>query len=674
MMGDNTIDITVNAIDNATSVLGSIAEGIGISFGTKLMDVVGNAFSFVGDQLNTFVANAGEAQDVQTLFNAVLDNSPLAGYKKELLDLADAYSKTTRFEDENIISAETVLARYQNLGQDIMPQVLKVTLDMATLMKTDATSAAQTLGKALEDISGGSLSLLGRTKLLTKEQKDQAEAMAKAGDAAGAQAYVLDILDKKTAGLAEAMGTTYKGKMEIFKNTLQNLQETLGGPLLDALGNIVTKFTEIASDPKLQQMLLSLTTLIAEGLTSAWQRILPFIDTFLLTLNNGGSIIDAFMAAMRALDIGQILTDIAGAIGNFVQSIDWGKITTDLLNGLKESIKGINFMELALTLAIDFQKWVKGIKWDEISQSLITGIQSIDWNTLGTDLGNLWRTLWDTWVILIQDIVTKTDWGGIFSAIGTALMDFSTGLMGGSFAQFRTDWSEAWNQIILALDPSTPVNKSKFDKIVKDWADAFDQIKITINRFVDFTEKIDWIKTIASWAAKTRIYLSDLAATFINWTLEKGAIIIGKFGDFGINVMIGLLNGIEDGAKKVLDRIAQIAADIAAAFADALDMHSPSQVFARHGANIMAGLTEGIQGGLNIPVRAMVGVSTALVSSSVPAMQGAAGNFAGTRANAAQGSGNNNMDLLAIMKQIADNTNPDKQARMMRDMMLQGAR
>src|SRR5687768_17386553 len=145
-MADDVISITVNAVDNASGVLGSIAEGIGISFGTKLMDVVGNAFTFVGDQLATFVDAAGEAEDVGMLFNSVLENSPLKNFKGELLGIADALSKTTRFEDENIIAAETILARYQNIGEDVFPDVIKTTLDLATLMKTDATSAATTLG------------------------------------------------------------------------------------------------------------------------------------------------------------------------------------------------------------------------------------------------------------------------------------------------------------------------------------------------------------------------------------------------------------------------------------------------------------------------------------------------------------------------------------------------
>ena len=186
-----------------------------------------------------------KAQDIETLFNAVLDRSPLGKYKQALLDIADAKSKVTRFSEDEILAADTVLARYSNLG-DKLPEVSKLTLDFATFMGVDATTAALQLGKAFEDIGGGSLTLLGRTRLLTKEQVDQAKAMALGGDAAGAQSYIMDILGQKVGGLAETMGGTFQGKLTIFQNTLSHMAEVMGGPLLDALQPLMDNLLTLA--------------------------------------------------------------------------------------------------------------------------------------------------------------------------------------------------------------------------------------------------------------------------------------------------------------------------------------------------------------------------------------------------------------------------------------------
>ena len=161
-MADASVSIDIIAIDAASNIL----EGIAGQFGV-LGEVAVAAVGAAAGALGFLVTQGADAQDTFTLFDAVISNSSLSVYKDQLLNLADAESKVTRFSDETIVSTETVLARYTNLG-DKIPEVTKLSLDLATMMGEDAPSAAQQLGKALEDIGGGSLTLLARTRLFNQ--------------------------------------------------------------------------------------------------------------------------------------------------------------------------------------------------------------------------------------------------------------------------------------------------------------------------------------------------------------------------------------------------------------------------------------------------------------------------------------------------------------------------
>ena len=191
-MADNTVQLDILAIDWASNIIQGIADQFG-ALGALAATGIGAA----AGAFDSLVKAGSSEQDVLTLFNATLANSPLKNYSAQLLEMAEAYGATTTFSKDNIISAETVLARYTELSQSVMPDTVKATLGLATAMGEDATSAATTLGKSLSDIAGGSLTMLARTRMLTKEQEDQAKAMAKSGDVAGAQEYILGILNQK---------------------------------------------------------------------------------------------------------------------------------------------------------------------------------------------------------------------------------------------------------------------------------------------------------------------------------------------------------------------------------------------------------------------------------------------------------------------------------------------
>lgn len=71
----------------------------------------------------------------------------------------------------------------------------------------------------------------------------------------------------------------------------------------------------------------------------------------------------------------------------------------------------------------------------------------------------------------------------------------------------------------------------------------------------------------------------------------------GKFTSIGSDIIDGIVRGIKDGASKVVSSITDVASSAVSAAKDALDIASPSKVFAGIGENVSAGMALGIEDG-----------------------------------------------------------------------------
>lgn len=89
----------------------------------------------------------------------------------------------------------------------------------------------------------------------------------------------------------------------------------------------------------------------------------------------------------------------------------------------------------------------------------------------------------------------------------------------------------------------------------------------------------------------------------------------GKFFNYGVNIISGLINGIVSKAGSLIGTMLNLAEQIGAKFAWALDMHSPSRVFMAMGGHITSGLGLGIAAGGQHPMRAMARVAAGVAGA-----------------------------------------------------------
>jgi hypothetical protein len=172
------------------------------------------------------VASAQEHERVLTALQVVVGQNTQA-----FEDQATALQNLTGFQDEEVLAADTVLARFKLTRAEIA-RTTPLVLDYARATGTDAASAATGLGKAL----------LGNTRALKTIGID----FKATGDRAKDLATITGLLEEKVGGAAEAFGETFAGRVEILKAKFDDLKETLGATLIPAIEAVVSELSQMA--------------------------------------------------------------------------------------------------------------------------------------------------------------------------------------------------------------------------------------------------------------------------------------------------------------------------------------------------------------------------------------------------------------------------------------------
>ena len=191
----------------------------------------------VGYALKSSLQAYMEQEDALSKLAGVLDSTGgAAGYNVRQLDAyASELQSMTTFADDAIESAMTLLATFRNVKGGVFKDATKAALDMATVLGGDATAAAGQLGKALNNPKQG-LASLGRLGIVfSDQQKQQIENYQKQGNLAAAQKMILDEIQKKYGGAAQAAAGTVSGQLKQAANIFGDIKEQIGFIIVEGL-------------------------------------------------------------------------------------------------------------------------------------------------------------------------------------------------------------------------------------------------------------------------------------------------------------------------------------------------------------------------------------------------------------------------------------------------------
>lgn len=213
----------------------NLAGGTG-SLGASLtrLGPVGLAAAAVIGTLGLAVAGGikefKEAEQALNQLNAALKATDFtAGVTaQQITALGEAVEGNTLFKKEDIQQAAASLVSFQNVAGETFTRALKLSADLAVRLGTDVPSAADMLGKALEAPEEGLGRLARKFSDLSPTQKEVIENFVKQGDIASAQAVILEHLEEKTKGLAEAQAQGLTGAANELGDAWDDLLESFG--------------------------------------------------------------------------------------------------------------------------------------------------------------------------------------------------------------------------------------------------------------------------------------------------------------------------------------------------------------------------------------------------------------------------------------------------------------
>lgn len=247
-------------IDRAFSRMGSRILGS--------LAAIGAGFSFA-----KIIRATSEAEKaLAALDNAVRNNAGAAGATtQQLADFSGELQKLTTYSDDSIQGMQALLLSFQQISGGEFKRAQIAVLDLATALGKDLNSSALLVGRALADPIKG-MTALGRAGVvLSKEQQGVIKSLVNAGRSAEAQGIILQELEKRYGGAAEAARNTFGGALAGLKNAFDDLLEVKGG--LPGSIEAINEFSEILQDPATKSAVDALTSGIITGFAAAAKAI-----------------------------------------------------------------------------------------------------------------------------------------------------------------------------------------------------------------------------------------------------------------------------------------------------------------------------------------------------------------------------------------------------------------
>lgn len=224
-------------IDKSISKLGSrITAGLGAV-------VAGFSFSKIID------ATSEAESALAALDTAVRNNGGAAGKTtQELEALSGQLQRVTTYSDDAVQGAQALLLSFKQIRGDEFDRAQVAVLDLATALKTDLDSAAKLVGRALADPEKGMTALSRAGVVLSDTQKKLVKDLTDTGKLSEAQGILLQELEARFGGAAQAARNTFGGAIAGLKNAFGDLLEGKSG-VSDATQSI-NDLADALSDPR----------------------------------------------------------------------------------------------------------------------------------------------------------------------------------------------------------------------------------------------------------------------------------------------------------------------------------------------------------------------------------------------------------------------------------------
>lgn len=161
---------------------------------------------------------------------AVKQTGQAAGFTAdELKRVASGLQEITTFGDEQILNEVTAqMLTFTNITGENFLKAQRSALDLATVLDGDLKSASIMLGKALNDPVQGLNAMRRVGVAFSDDQQAMIKNLVEQNDLLGAQAVILEEVNRQYGGQAEAVADTLTGKITQAQNKIGDSMEQIG--------------------------------------------------------------------------------------------------------------------------------------------------------------------------------------------------------------------------------------------------------------------------------------------------------------------------------------------------------------------------------------------------------------------------------------------------------------
>ncbi|PBW55518.1 phage tail tape measure protein [Pseudomonas aeruginosa] len=307
--------------------IGSAADAASLAWG-ELGKVAAVALSgiTVGAVFGAVIRNTKQMEKEQAQLEAVLRSTgESAGFSREQLnEMASSMERTSTVSAGEINQAQTNLLAFTGIVGEQFPRALQSAIDMAARTGTTVTSAAETIGRALDVPSKGLTALSKQGFRFTEEQKKAAEQLEATGRTAEAQGIILKALEESYGGAAAASRDTFGGALMALQNTIDGLLTGSEGSL-DGAKVAIDDLNRALSDPATAESVSKLFDLLAQGASTV-------VDSLPFLIDAGDGVVRVFSIAADAL-VGVFATATMHAQGLAASMFETLSLLPDALGG-----------------------------------------------------------------------------------------------------------------------------------------------------------------------------------------------------------------------------------------------------------------------------------------------------------------------------------------------------
>ena len=531
----------------------------------------------------------------------------------QVTKLASAFQQSTKFSDEQVRSAENLLLTFTSVGKDIFPLATQTILDMSTALGQDTKSSAIQLGKALQDPINGITALRRVGVNFSDAQQEVIKNLVDTGQQAEAQRLILKELQTEFGGSAEAAGNTFSGSLAKLANQFNDVQEAIGGMIvsgltpmlnwinesLDKVGGLTGVFEKLINKlaplkPLLPVIAGMIGGLLVAALVAATAAIAPFVAaaaTFAWPFVAAGAAISALSIAINWLvaklggwqKVMAAIAPIVTAVTDTFKML-WAQLVQALQPAIAFVSAHMDFFKNALivlavvaiaplviaigtivaaimgvifvvTQVINFFNWL--IQTVIAVGSAIYNALAPPITTIMTYLQNFFNFWWTIWSTIAQ--ITATIIGTIVQIMIIPLQALFNWLMNAFLRPTYNAFASIFNGIAGFVRPIIAslvgwlggMFNAARDNIVRPIADAYNQVR--------------------------------------NW--------VGNFVGAGRDIINGIIQGIQNGAGGVVQKIRDICAQSLNQVKSFFGIRSPSKLMAKQGNYIMQGMGVGLEQG-----------------------------------------------------------------------------